>query len=244
MLLSPAAGPVPLPLVGEHPSGGDNLMPNEKPGLQKAVLFSLFATSYTPLFVLVIAKQLSQNIPEFDASLQGWRYLATLTTHFGLSVVFGLVAVLGCGGLWIFLRNIRERAETNAFKVKLKSASNRSGEAISYIGTYILPLVLEQYKDWYETLAMLFLLLVMYRIYVNSSLLLINPLLSIWYSLYDITFAEKGTSNNKSGMLIIRSQQIDDGDEIRIYPLGNKLYFGVDHGQTTSSPRTDRRHSE
>ena len=210
-------------------------MPNGKPALQRAVLFSLFATSYTPLFVLVIAKQLSQNIPTFDFTLQGWQFLSAFITHFGLSIAFAVVVFTGCTGLWLSLRNIKGRAEANAFSVTIRSSSNRSGEAISYIGTYILPLIFEEYTGWYETVAMLFLMFVMYRIYVNSSLLLINPLLNIWYSLFDITFTEKATINNKSGMLIIRAQQIDEGDEIGIYPLGKKLYIGVGYGKTATS---------
>jgi hypothetical protein len=71
-------------------------MTNEKPGLQRLVLFSLFATSYTPLFALVAAKQLSQNIPAFDPALQGWSHPGGFITHFGLSVVFSLTAASGC----------------------------------------------------------------------------------------------------------------------------------------------------
>ncbi len=72
---------------------------------------------------------------------------------------------------------------------------------------------------------MVFLLLVIYRIYINSSLLLINPLLNMRYALYDITFTEG--EETRSGMLITKDQQLDNGDEARIYNLGKKLFFGV-----------------
>jgi len=87
------------------------------------------------------------------------------------------------------------------------------------------PFVFEDYKDWFGTITMVFLIFIIYRIYVNSALLLINPLLNMRYALYDITFVDG--EETRSGMLITRDQQLDDGDEARIYGLGKKLFFGV-----------------
>jgi len=196
-----------------------------KQGLRKGVLFSLFATSYTPLFGFIMFRQLSQNIASFDWSQQSWVFVGSFVMHFGLSIVLGVTIMLGISGIVLSLHNIKSRAADNARPVKIVDASNRSGEAISYIGTYILPFVFEDYRDWFETIAMVFLILVIYRIYINSSLLLINPLLNMWYALYDITFTEG--NDTRTGMLITKDQQLDNGDEARIYGLGKKLYFGV-----------------
>lgn len=199
--------------------------PTGKQGLRKGVLFSLFATSYTPLFGLIMFRQLSQNISSFDWSQQAWELTWSFVMHFGLSIVLGTTIMLGISGIVLSLHNIKVRATDNARPVKIVDANNRSGEAISYIGTYILPFVFEDYRDWFGTIAMVFLILVIYRIYINSSLLLINPLLNMWYALYDITFIEG--NDTRTGMLITKDQQIDNGDEARIYSLGKKLYFGV-----------------
>lgn len=196
-----------------------------KQGLRRGVLFSLFATSYTPLFVLIIFRQLSNNIPSFDWTERGWQFITSVIMQFGLSAILAITIIGGLFGILISLHNIKERATNNARTVKISDANNRSGEAISYIGTYILPFVFEDYNDWFGTIAMIFLLFVIYRIYINSSLLLINPLLNMRYALYDITFTED--TESRSGMLITKNQQLDNGDEVRIYNLGKKLFFGV-----------------
>ncbi|MCL5068845.1 MAG: hypothetical protein M1368_10920, partial [Thaumarchaeota archaeon] len=182
-------------------------------------------SSLDEIFVLIMFRQLSQNIPLFDWNQKGFDLFGLFLMHFGLSIALGVTILTGGFGIFISLHNIKERAADNARLVRVKEATNRSGEAISYIGTYILPFVFEDYKDWFGTIAMVFLLLVIYRIYINSSLLLINPLLNMRYALYDVTFADG--EETRSGMLITKDQQLDDGDEARIYNLGKKLFYGV-----------------
>ncbi len=198
---------------------------SDNQGLRKGVLFSLFATSYTPLFILIILRQISQNLLSFDWNQHGSELVTSFALHFGLSAILLLVIVSGLGGMMISLRNIRGRAASNARVVKIVDATNRSGEAISYIGTYILPFVFEDYNDLFGTFAVAFLLFVIYRIYINSSLLLINPLLNMSYALYDISFSDG--DGIRAGMLITRNQQLENGEEVKIYGLGKKLYFGV-----------------
>lgn len=194
-------------------------------GLRKAVLFSLFATSYTPLFALVICRQLSQNIPTMEWSSEGWQFVGAIALKFGLTAILLSVIVAGVCGLMLSLHNIKRRAESNARPVTITTSTNRSGEAISYIGTYILPFVFNQYDDWFDTIALLFLLAVIYRIYINSSLLLINPLLNMWYTLYEVSFVD--ADGTRSGMMITKNQEIGDGDDASVYGLGKKLYYEV-----------------
>ncbi len=59
--------------------------------------------------------------------------------------MLGVTIIAGLFGILISLHNIKGRAASNARAVKITDASNRSGEAISYIGTYILPFVFEDY---------------------------------------------------------------------------------------------------
>jgi hypothetical protein len=195
-------------------------------GMRKGVLFSLFATSYTPLFILIIFRQLTYSWGKFEFCVDRIENVICLLQNFGLSIFLMIVIIWGGLGFWMSLQNIKRRAESASHSIIVEKVTNRSGEAISYIGTYILPFIFEDFNAWFSSLALLFLLFVIYRIFVNSSLLLINPVLNLRYALYDFMFIENVKNDVRSGMLITRNHQLDNGDEIRIYEFGNKLYYG------------------
>lgn len=192
--------------------------------LRKGVLFCLFATSYIPLFLLIVLKQTFKN----------WNFLfgrdstcLGFLEHSFLSIILIAMSSFGLFGLWAFMKNIRLRASANYSKVLVSDVENRSGEAISYIGTYIIPFLFNNYNGWYEILSTLFLLYVIYRIYINSSLLLINPILNIRYALYQITYTRQGVTGEKSCMVITKNKLLEEGDTLEVYSLGQKLFIGV-----------------
>ena len=100
-------------------------MPSGKQGLRKGVLFSLFATSYTPLFLLIMFRQLSQNIPAFDWYHKGLDLLSTFLMHFGLSIALGVTILMGAFGIFVSLHNIKARAADNARFVIIKEEEFR-----------------------------------------------------------------------------------------------------------------------
>ena len=73
----------------------------------------------------------------------------------------------------------------------------------------------------------LFLMAIIYRIYINSSLLLINPLLSFKFAIYEIEYVEN--EKNKNGLIISRNKYLQDDADIKIYEIGHKLYFATDN---------------
>ncbi len=109
-------------------------------------------------------------------------------------------------------------------EVTIKDVKNRNSESISYIGTYIIPFLFQSYSTFYELFAISFLLFVIYKIYINSSLLLINPLLNIKYSIYEIDFLDK-EKINKSGMVITQRKNLEEENIIKIVKIGHKLYY-------------------
>ncbi|MPN59092.1 hypothetical protein SDC9_206810 [bioreactor metagenome] len=69
-------------------------------------------------------------------------------------------------------------------------------------------------------------MIIIYRIYINSNLLLINPILSFRYSLFEIEYK---TQNNtaKSGLIIIKNKYLEEDTVIKIYEIGFKLHYAV-----------------
>lgn len=199
---------------------------NEINNLHSIAQFSLFISSYLPLFVLIIARQISENYlflnwAGFDAS--GFK---TLFLKFGLSIVLIILSFIGWCGYQLTLGNIEEVAK-NGVPITVRNVKNKNSEAIGYIATYIIPFLFQSFDGWYECISVLFLLFIIYRIYINSSLLLINPILSFNFAIYEIEYDQNGKS--KSGLIISREKFLQDDTAIKLYEIGHKLYFAINN---------------
>jgi len=191
-------------------------------GMHKAAQFALFVTSYTPLFVLIIGKQLTDNYNFCHFAGFGADALWIWFTKFGLSTILVALVAFGLFGHFVTLRNVEEAAK-NGDPVTIHRINNKSGESIGYIATYIVPFMFQGFDDPFETFAVLLILLLIYRIYVNSPLLLVNPILSITHGLYEVEFTLGG--KQRTGYAITRNKALDEDDRTMLYPIGHRLYY-------------------
>lgn len=58
-------------------------------------------------------------------------------------------------------------------------------------------------------------------------MLLINPLLNCFYSIYEIQYNEN--NKTKTGLIIYENKYLYDDSQIKIYEIGYKLYFAIDN---------------
>lgn len=199
---------------------------NDTNNLHGIAQFVLFVSSYLPLFILIIVRQVSENYVYLHwtgISLIGIKLFAL---KFGLSSILFLVSVVGIFGYCQTLGNIEEVAK-NGNPITVKDVRNKNSEAIGYIATYIIPFLFQSFNGWFECLSVLFLMAIIYRIYINSSLLLINPLLSFKFAIYEIEYTEN--KKNKNGLIISRNKYLQDDADIKIYEIGHKLYFATNN---------------
>ncbi len=190
--------------------------------------FALFVTSYFPLFLLIIIHQVSENSDYLNYAGFEWVSIKVFLLKFGLSAILSMVSLIGLFGYWKTLGNIEEVAE-NGRPVKIKDVKNKNSEAIGYIATYIIPFLFQSFSSWYECISVLFLLGIIYRIYINSSLLLINPILSFRFSIYEIEYTDG--EKEKNGLIISRDKYLQDEADIKIYEIGHKLYFAINNSE-------------
>lgn len=188
--------------------------------------FALFVSSYLPLFILIIVRQVSENSEFLNWGVFSLSGIEILLSKFGLSSILILVSAVGLFGYWQTLGNIEEVSK-NGNPVTVKDVKNKNSEAIGYIATYIIPFLFQSFTGWYECLSVLFLMAIIFRIYINSSLLLINPLLSFKFAIYEIEYEEN--KKNKNGLIISRNKYLQDDANIKIYEIGHKLYFATDN---------------
>lgn len=199
---------------------------NDTNNLHEIAQFVLFVSSYMPLFILIIVRQVSENYEYLHWTGISLISIKLFALKFGLSSILFFVSVIGMFGYWQTLGNIEEVAK-NGTPITVKDVRNKNSEAIGYIATYIIPFLFQSFNGWFECLSVLFLMAIIYRIYINSSLLLINPLLSFKFAIYEIEYTEN--KKNKNGLIISRNKYLQDNADIKIYEIGHKLYFATNN---------------
>lgn len=185
--------------------------------------FVLFTTSYIPLFVLLVLKQISENVAYFNWGGLNKDSFELFFDKFGFSFFLILISFFSLVGCKLLFSNF-EKNINNGNVVTLTDVRNRNSESIGYIATYIIPFIFQSFNTWYEISAFIFLMIIIYRIYVNSNLLLINPVLSFKYSIFEIEYEEQN-GKRRSGLIIINDKHIIEDAIVNIYPIGYKLFF-------------------
>ena len=89
----------------------------------------LFLTSYSPLFVCVIVRQLYYNRSYLNFAGFDKTSILCLLHKFGLSILLGLLLVLVTLGTMLFLKILRSSSK-NGNNVTVKSISNKNAESI------------------------------------------------------------------------------------------------------------------
>ena len=196
-------------------------------GLRRGALFALFVTSYIPLFAIVIVKQLKD----------GWDYLhwggwncesiECFLSHFGMSVFLSIICLVGLVGIIVLFYNLKKDLP-NGITATVTKISNRNSEAIGYIATYIVPFFASDFSSWFECAIFVVVMVLIYAIYTHSNMILINPLLSIWYSLLEIEYKVVGDTSNKThdALVITNTKDFKENVNYQMYPIGFKLYYG------------------
>jgi len=131
--------------------------------------------------------------------------------------IFGL---LGCK----FIFNNLEKDSTNGDNVTVVKVNNKNSESIGYIATYIIPFLFQNVNDWYELFAFAFLMTIIYRIYINSNMILINPVLSLKYSIFEIEYKQQN-DKIRDAFVISKEKYLIEDSIIKIYEIGFKLFY-------------------
>ena len=183
----------------------------------------LFLSSYMPLFILIIVRQLINNSDylswggiSIDASL-------CMIKYFGMSIVCCILIIIGLLGIcWLF-KNLDHNVK-NGHTYAIKELSSMNDEPLAYIATYIIPIMFEDYTSLIDCLTVACIFYIIYRLYIRSKLLLVNPMLSLRYSIYHIKYVDGDIE--RQGILISKCNEIIEGEQVKIYNVGHQLFYG------------------
>jgi hypothetical protein len=202
-------------------------------GLKGGARLALFLVSYVPLFLILIIQQLYKYSEHLTWGGLNPESIYLFIKYFGAVSVLVTASLLGLLGLWLLIANVSRRAQLSGDAVTIIDIENKNSESISYLFTYLIPFVFQDLSDPISVLSVTILLVVTFLIYTNSSMLLINPTISMWYSLYQIEYIEHGTEKKKKGMILSKDKYLEEHDQVKLKRLGHRLYYSTEFGETS-----------
>ncbi|MFN8366128.1 MAG: hypothetical protein U0Y96_02675 [Candidatus Kapaibacterium sp.] len=193
---------------------------------------ALFSLSYTPMFVLVILKQVLATRKENDAAM-----FHHLFANWYSSLFFGgmmLLSIFGFLGTIMFIKNMKSDLHASSTLCTVIDVKDKTSEAIGYIATYVIPFLFVDFNDAFSIVGISILLLVIIApLYVRSTLLVINPLLNLWGHLNDVTLTDSTVDKDgkpvlKTVILLSPTGYFRKGDNVRITSIqqSNHIYYG------------------
>ena len=182
----------------------------------------LFITSYSPLFIILIIRQISK-IPSHVNMLQfngDWfRY------YLGAAVLLAAILV---GFLFVFLsdRSLEQTLNTNGVNIKVLSKENRNSDALAYLCMYVLSFGVQDLSQWGEVLTLFIMLTVAFAIYTQSDLICFNPILAFSRSVYKVEFQVQGDpGNSRTGIVIVPKSKNYRNNEFVVKNIGENIYY-------------------
>jgi hypothetical protein len=182
----------------------------------------LFLLSLWLLFVLIIL--ITAKIP-LDVSLNavfvGWRFLVVNN----IIPIFCLIAlIIGYISYRDFIHQIKGTPELS---FKVKEIEKIDYEHLTFLTTYIIPLVCFQFDNLRYIFAFLIILFVIGSIYIRTDLFYANPTLAILnFRIYKVSgeFRNGETRQNK---ILISKDLIEKEDRVKYYKLDERIYYAT-----------------
>jgi hypothetical protein len=157
---------------------------------------SLFVSSYLPLLFIFYLQNLKDNI--------------VLAIIF---LVLGLVATCVIACIIYYINT------TSPVYEKIAKVERKDTEVIAYLFTYIFPFLQLNFTDVINLISLGIFFVILGIIYINSSMICINPTLSlIGYHLYEIE-----NSEGNSHMLLSRNKRVVKNTELTVVTLGEDI---------------------
>ena len=183
----------------------------------------LFLTSYLPLFFLIIVRQTYCNFDYLSWGGINIIALKCMIKYFGMSIVCLSLSVFGIVGTSLVFKNLRYRVESG-HTYRITDVSGMNDEPLAYIATYIIPIMFENYSSLIDSVTIILIFCVLYRLYVRSKLILVNPILSLKYSIYSVRYIDGDIQ--RQGILISHDNDILENDQAKMYNVGHQLFYG------------------
>lgn len=181
--------------------------------------FELYIVSLWLFFLLIIVVTI--NIPicfEQECSFIGLKALVLRNVVPAVALAF-----VGLGALY-YLRFNYKIAGSKSIPVEVSSVEDINYEHLTFLTTYIIPLICFNLTGVQYLIALALLLVVIGIIYVRTDKFYANPTLAVLgFRLYSVKVTRRTGEEVK--VTLITKDQIKDGDKIRFLELDDRVYY-------------------
>ena len=185
--------------------------------------FVLFLSSYMPLFILVAVRQCMSNIDCISWDGLNFTAIINIIRYFWVSILCVILVAFGLFGTYETFSRLEQKVE-NGTIVRIKEISSINEEPLAYIATYVIPILFQDYSSFTDCITIFVIFYIVYRLYIRSKLILVNPILNLKYSIYNIKYLDGCIE--RQGILITKDKSIYEEDKVKIYNVGYQLFFG------------------
>lgn len=181
--------------------------------------FELYILSLWLLFFLIIV--VTVDFPVCfagDCEFIGWKLLVTKNVMPLISVALLMIGVI------LYFRFDYRISGSKGLSVKVSKIEDVNYEHLTFLTTYIIPLICFNLESFRYVFALIFLLVIIGIIYVRTDKFYANPTLAVLgYRLYKVTIETR--SGTQENIIIITKTRVSEGDQIRMFNLDEKVCY-------------------
>lgn len=180
----------------------------------------LYFLSLWLLFVLIII--ITVKVPicfSKDSSFVGVSYLFS---HNIIPILSFLGILIG---VFSFLDFRYQRKGTPELSFKITEIENIDYEHLTFLTTYIIPLVCFKFDNLRYIIVFVLLLLVIGSIYIRTDLFYANPTLAILqFRIYKVT-GEFRNGESRQNRILICKEKLKKDDHVKYFKLDERIYY-------------------
>ncbi len=180
--------------------------------MNKSAKFYLFIIAYLPLLLIIVIKQVESYWDDlFFQFTTPHNYYIFLKSYW-LSCLILILIPLSCFQVWRMFKDATQY-EDQLQNIKISKIANLSNETLSYLSTYIIPFVFNDYSKFSNIIAVVIFIFVIYSVYTKSNLIAINPTLAYFKSIYILS----SDTSNKTDYIAISNKRLEVNDIVKFH---------------------------
>lgn len=172
----------------------------------KLIKIEIYFLSLSLLFFLLLFKTFC--FP-FDIC-NGWTFKG-----FDCSLIVSLICIVCLVVCWIVWKRFDKSVSNNGgdIQVKVSAIKNKNYEYLTFLTTYIIPMICFNTSDIRDCIVMAILLIVLGALFVKTNVYYLNPTLALLkFNIYDATLDGKD-------YILISKDKIRENDQVRTFTL-------------------------
>ncbi len=166
---------------------------------------------------------ISMSVLFFVLSIMTFQCADNFLDFIKSNILFIIFVVLTIISVVVYFRFKHKLNGTRNLPIKIKDIEDKDYELLSFLSSYILPLVFIDSSNTRSIIVLFIMLFIIGAIMIKTNYYVVNPVLALFgYKLYIIKYT---TDNDKKIINVITKDKLIIGDCIETMKLDNKLYF-------------------